>query len=458
MQVASDPHFPFRGSFPDTFAALLDPPACDSLFERCGPRGGPDPKLSPWQWLMARTWHQLAPAGSFSTHVNEITGIRISGSALSQRGQAIGWELLHEALGLALRPMADPALQPGAFHRGLRLLAIDGTTFNLRNTPAIGARAVKVPCGRGGGQPAFARLLAVVLVELGMYQPLAASLGWRNEGEITLARQIIGQRELPEKSLFLGDRLYGSPWLLWHLLPALEKGGGAFLMRAKSNLKAEVKEQLADGSRRIALRVIDPQARRVAGILELREILADVTLAGGGKPLRLRLWTSLMDATLHPATELVELYAARWQQELFFRELKVKLHARGNLLDAQTPETAAQEVMAMLLAAAVLAMQRAAVAEAAGVEVPRISFAVVRDYTAAMCKLLELGDDLMELPKRAIWVERALRQLAEVALIPVRKPRSCQRALRQPVKDWPKMKRPTSLPLVKTIRIDTASP
>ena len=114
--------------------------------------------------------------------------------------------------------------------------------------------------------------------------------------------------------------------------------------------------------------------------------------------------------------------------------------------------------MAMLLAAAVLAMQRAAVAEAAGVEMPRISFAGVRDYTVAMSKLLELGDDLMELSKRAIWVERALKQLAEVALIPQRRPRSCKRALRQPVKDWPKMKLPTSLPLVKTIRIDTTSP
>lgn len=458
MHDASNPHFIFEGSFPKAFGSLLGRHDCDSLFERCGPRGGPQPKVTPWQWLMARTWHQLAPAGSFSTHVKEITGIRISGSALSQRAQAIGWELLHEALGMALRPMADPARHPGAFHRGLRLLAIDGTTFNLRNTPAIGERAVKVPCGRGNGQPAFARLLAVVLVELGMYQPLAASVGWRNEGELTLARQIFGDRQLPEKSLLLGDRLYGSPWLLWHLLPALEKGGGAFLMRAKSNLKAVVKEQLADGSRLIAVKAIDPQTRRVAGTLELREILADVTVAGSNKPLQLRLWTSLRDEAVHPAAELAGLYAARWQQELFFRELKVKLHGRGNLLDAQTPETAAQEVMAMLLAAAVLAMQRAAVAEAAGVEVPRISFAVVRDYTAAMCKLLELGNDLMELPKRAIWVERALKQLAELALIPVRKPRSCKRELRQPVKDWPKMKHPTSLPLVRTIRIDTSSP
>ncbi|WP_367870599.1 IS4 family transposase [Luteolibacter sp. Populi] len=458
MHDAPHPRFPFHGSFPRAFAALLDPPACDSLFERRGPRGGPDPKLSPWQWLMTRTYHQLAPAGSFSTHVKEITGIRISGSALSQRGKAIGWELLHEALHLALRPLADPALHPGAFHRGLRLLAIDGTTFNLRNTPAIAERAVKVPCGKGNGQPAFARMLAVVLVELGMYQPLAAAPGWQGEGEATLARRILQERELPEKSLLLGDRLYGTPSLLWHFKPALEKGGGAFLMRVKSNLKATVKEHLSDGSRRIVVKVTDPATRRVACTLELREILATVTVAGGGKPLQLRLWTSLMDETLHPAAELVELYAARWQHELFFRELKVKLHGRGDLLDAQTPETAAQEVLALLMAAAVLALQRAAVAEAAGVEVPRISFAVVRDYTAAMCKLLELGNDLMELPKRAIWVARALKQLAEVALIPWRKPRSCQRALRQPVKDWPKMKQPSSLPLLKSITINPASP
>ena len=66
----------------------------------------------------------------------------------------------------------------------------------------------------------------------------------------------------------------------------------------------------------------------------------------------------LIDEMQDPATALVELDASRWEEELFFRELKSHLHGRDNLLDAQPPETAAREVLAMLLAASLVAMQR----------------------------------------------------------------------------------------------------
>ena len=151
--------------------------------------------------------------------------------------------------------------------------------------------------------------------------------------------------------------------------------------------------------------------------------------------------------------ELVELYAARWEHELFYREIKSHLHRRHNLLDAQTPETAAQEIIAMLLAASMLATQRDAVAQEANVEVLRISFAQVHEQTVALCMLFELGHDLISLEQRAEWTRRALAQLSQTAIIQKRKPRSCQRALRQPVKDWPEMKHPTSKGLVKIIAI-----
>ena len=83
-----------------------------------------------------------------------------------------------------LRPLAEPARHPGAFHRGYRLLAFDGTRFNLRNTPAINAEAIKQRGNKGDGVPAFAHLLGVVLVELGLHQPLAAAFGWQGEGDL----------------------------------------------------------------------------------------------------------------------------------------------------------------------------------------------------------------------------------------------------------------------------------
>lgn len=403
---------------------------------------------------MARVYHALARAGSFATHVKQITGISLSDSALSQRGQSIGWKLLADALPAVLRPLANESRHPEAFHGGLRLVAVDGTRFNLRNTEAINRKAHKRRNNNGDGQPAFAQLLAVVLVELGQHQPLSANLGWQGEGETTLARELFTAHAFPSRSLLLADRLFGSPWLLWDLQPRLQSAGSHYLIRVKDNIKVVRGERLADGSCLVDLPVTDPVTRRKQGHLAAREIRATLSLATGGKPVKIRLWTSLLDERKHPALELVALYARRWEQELFFRELKESVGPRGKALDAQTPESAAQEVLARLMGASLIASQRAAVAGRAGVEVLRISYAQVLEGTMALSRAFELSHDLIGNPQREEWARRLLAQLAETAVIPRRKPRSCQRAVRQPVKDWPKMRSPTSIPLIYSISLE----
>ena len=113
--------------------------------------------------------------------------------------------------------------------------------------------------------------------------------------------------------------------------------------------------------------------------------------------------------------------------------------------------TAAQEVLAMLLAASLVAMQREVVADRAGVEILRISFAKVLHKTAALCELLAVGGDLIGPEALAQWIERILDDLQTSAVIQKRKPRSCPRTLRQPIKNWLKTKIASSRPLLKTI-------
>ena len=451
MPDASTLNHPFFSDFSRAFSALLSEACCQLIFARHGPRGGGTSKLTPWQWIMARVYHEFARSGNFSANVKTITRVTISDSALSQRAFSIGWKLIDEILPAVLRPLADISRHAGAFHQGYRLVAFDGTRFNLRNTPAINARAIKQRCNKGSGVPAFAHLLGVVLVELGLHQPLAAAFGWQGEGELTVARKVLARQPLPDRCLFLADRLFGIPALIWELMPMLEKSAGAILFRVKSNLKATRVRQLTDGSWLVSIPVIKPGTRQQLGTLLLREIYAEIHYQGGTKPLAMRLWTSLLDEKEHPATAMVELYASRWEEELFFRELKSHLHGRNNLLDAQTPETAAQEVLAMLLAASLVARQREVVAERAGVEVLRISFAKVLHKTTALCELLAVGGDLIGSVALAQWIERILDDLQTSALIQKRKPRSCPRTLRQPTKDWPKTKTASSKPLVKTI-------
>lgn len=444
----------FRGDFFRAFSELFSQEAGVELFDRCGPRRAGSPKLSGWQWLMGKVFHVMAGAGNFAHHVKQITGIPISDSALSQRGASLGWERVAAALRDALAPLADPGLHPEAFHQGLRLIALDGTRFDLRNTAAMKHQAVKNRCAHGGGEPAFAHLCGVVLVELASHQPLAATFGWHNQGEMTLARELLATHALPSGSLLLGDRLFGSPWLIHHLQPRLEPGGGGVLLRIRGNLKSRVLEALGDGSRLVEVDVADPATGQFVRTLRLREIHAEIVLADGAQEAKpLRLWTSLLDEALHPAAALVELYAMRWEHELFYRELKTHLRMRGNLLDAQTPESAAQEALALLLAASLIARQRLAVAGEAEVPVKRISFTKVVEATVALCRVMEIGGDLVDEKARAEWIRRILEDLAGSALIPIRKPRSCSRGLRQPSQNWPKIRTPTSRPLVRKINI-----
>ena len=453
MPTPSTPQLSFFHDFPAAFAKLLSSDSCQSIFKRLGPRGGGIAKLTAWQWIMARVYHELARCGTFAANVKTITRISLSDSALSQRASSIGWQLIDEILHTVLRPLADIIRHPAAFYHGYRLLAFDGTRFNLRNTTAINDRAKKNRCSKGSGEPAFAHLLGVVLVELGLHQPLATAFGWKGEGELSLIHKILKRISLPQRSLIIADRLFGTPSLIWDLMPILNAADAVLLFRMRSNIKVVRVRKLSDGSWLVKIDVKDTETRARLGTLELREIHAEIHYKNARQSQEIRLWTTLLDEVQHPAGALVELYATRWEEELFFRELKSHLHGRNNLLDAQTPETAAQEVLAMLLAASLIAKQRDAVAQHAGLEILRVSFNKLLQKTAALCELLAVGGDLIQPEALAEWMKRILDDLQIHALIQKRKPRSCPRTLRQPVKDWPKTKTASSKLLIKKIII-----
>lgn len=446
----------FFADFRTSFTRLASPAAVARVFALMGPRRAGRPKLNHFDWIMSLAYHALAGAGTFAHHVLMLTGVTLSDAALSLRKASFGWELLATLLPDVLRPLADPALHPDGFHKGLRLAAIDGVRFNLRNTDAILGKTRKARSGKGRTPCAFAHLLCSVLVELGTHCPLAVSLSWKDDGELTLARDIIPA--IPRSTLLLADRLYGSPWLLWELGPALQQNDSHFLVRVKDNLKVRRRRRLDDGSWLVSVAVTDPSTRKRTGSLILREIKATLHAVGDSKPRTIRLWTSLLDPQEHPALILTGLYTARWEEELFFRELKTHVHGAHSLLHAQTVESAAMEVMALLLAAAVLAEQRLGVAGAAGVPSLKISLAQVLAGTRALFEILEAGRGVLTRSQQAEIMCRVLERLSRTAIIRPRKKRSCQRALRQPIKSWPKMKTPTSSYPEITIVVADANP
>ena len=97
---------------------------------------------------------------------------------------------------------------------------------------------------------------------------------------------------------------------------------------------------------------------RKAGFVLARQIVGRVRRPGGAW-VTVRLWTSLLDASTCPAAELLALYAWRWDIEVFTKELKVDLRGGTTVLQSHTLVTAAQEILALVLAMAMLSQVRA---------------------------------------------------------------------------------------------------
>jgi hypothetical protein len=149
----------------------------------------------------------------------------------------------------------------------------------------------------------------------------------------------------------------------------------------------------------------------------------------------LRLWITLLDWTLFPAERLAREYAERWEAELYYRELK--LDVRGApVLASHTLETALQELLALVLASAVLAHLRVEAAERLELPVRRVSFFKLMLATRKLWHAYEMaGTDLPAHLHARFW-KQFVEDVQYTAILPKRRARSCARALRQPVSKW----------------------
>lgn len=394
-------------------------------------RRGRKPRVPLTDLLPALTFHVMQSAGTLSDHLFELCGVRLADSSWSDRRARLPWEIFADVMRRALRPRATRR-QREAFWRGWRLVALDGTQFSLTNTPQITATVEKAKTRRG--RAAFAKITTTVLLELGLHNPLAAGIGRHGESEWALALRLLAQ--LPKDALLLGDRWYGCGAFAVHAAAACAAVGSHFVLRARGSIKPRRVTRLADGSRVIRVGVRAPRnPTRIVAWLEVREIRVRVGRPGH-RSHELRLWTTLVDPETAPALELVQLYAQRWEHELYFRELKRQLR-KTDVLQSHTIETAAQEIAALVLASAVLATERARAAPS-GVPVLRVRFGHVLNIVRGMWLLLGPFDDLMTDRLRDQIVRRG-RALMGRCLTARRRSRTAPRAIRQPTKKWPRL-------------------
>jgi hypothetical protein len=291
--------------------------------------------------------------------------LAVSRSAISQARSRLGAKPLVSLFHRVCRPLATPDT-PGAFLFGLRLMAVDGTTLDLADTPANVAAFGRRPSSRGTS--AWPQAQLVGLCECGTHAVCDAGLWPYNHDEERGARRLL--RSVTEGMLLLSDMGLHS----FDLLVATLARGAHVLNRVPSHVKPQVIETLADGTQLVRLRPSDGKRRRAGEQVVLR--LIRYTLDDPNRPghrQEHRLITSLLDPAHAPAEELIVAYHSRWEVELTVDE--VATHQRPVLpLRSKHPVGVVQEVYGLLLAHYLIRAVMAEAAASASLPPTRLSF------------------------------------------------------------------------------------
>ena len=373
-------------------------------------------------------------------HKYETTPAR---SSLCEARKRLGAEPLRVLHRRVVHPLGTLET-PSAYYRQWRLVGIDGTLMDVPDSEANATSFGRPTGGRGDG--AFPQVRKVSVVELGTHVELALEIGGYHEGEQTLSRRL--WEFLPPDSLLLQDRGF----FAFEDWKTLRTKNIQLLARCKMQFILRPIEHLSDGS---YLATIYPSSywrdkdRNGIVVRVIEYQLDDPQRTGHGEVHRLI--TSLLDAELYPAVELIELYHERWEEEMVFGQQKTHQDPRRAEKPAQlrseTPEGIKQELYAISLAHFVTRKMMQDAANSEQMDVDRLSFKGC--FQILQTRLPEC--DPTSLKTLTEWYEAVVWEMGQEK-IPPRQNRVNPRVIKRKMSKWPK-KRPHHRkppPLTKT--------
>ena len=266
--------------------------------------------------------------------------VQASKSAISQARTRLGPQVIHRLAQRVLRPLAPPGA-PGAWYRGLRVMALDGSCMDVADERA-NAEYFGNPAA-SGGQSAFPQARVLGLVECGTHVIVSADIAPYARSENSMAAERLPSW-LRKDMLVMADRGFYS-FKLWTLACL---SGAALLWRVSSTIKLPAQQVLSDGSYLSTVFDSEDTARRHGRTVRVVEY----TLADSAVPTQdsYRLVTTLLDPEQAPGQELAALYHERWEIEGVFDEFKTHLRASSTVLRSKTPDLVRQKLWGLLLA------------------------------------------------------------------------------------------------------------
>jgi hypothetical protein len=286
-------------------------------------------------------------------------------AAISRARVKLGPEPLKALFEQTAKPVATESTA-GAWYGRWRLMAVDGTTFDVPDSEENDARFGR-PATHRGERTAFPQVRVVALAECGTHAITHAALGPFTTAESVLARELF--EALGPGDLLMADRGFAG-LEQWR---AASAGGADLLWRIKSNAVLPVREELPDGSYLSDIAAAGDRKRADATVVRVIEY----TLDDPGRPQRdapYRLITTILDHEAAPAVELAALYNERWEIETTLDELKTHQRGPAQVLRSRSPDGVEQEVWGHLLVHHAIRQLMHTAAENTGTDTDRLSF------------------------------------------------------------------------------------
>ena len=291
--------------------------------------------------------------------------VRLPGkSAISQARERLGFEPLKALFDRVARPLANDET-PGSFLAGRRMVAIDGTTFDVADTAANDGFFGR-PGVMKGERSAFPQARVVALAECGTHAMFDAEIGAYTTSELALSKPLIDR--LKPGMVLLADRGF-TGFALWQQAAAT---GADLLWRAKTNTNPRQIEVFDDGSWLGELRANNSKLNTEAVIVRVVDYRVDDGRDTDAGPFRL--FSTLIDPDEVTATELAAAYAQRWEIESAFDELKTHQRGPRTVLRSKSPDLVLQEIWGHLCCHFAIRTLMWEAADNARVDPDRVSF------------------------------------------------------------------------------------
>ena len=262
-----------------------------------------------------------------------------SKSSISEARQQVGPQVMSRLFQLVARPLGTEQT-PGAFLNGLRLMAVDGTAFDLPDTDA-NARVFGYPGTRTGTEASFPKARLVLLVEAGTHVITDALLSPYRMGERSRVLKLL--RSVEPGMLLMWDRGLHS----FKMVKVTQGRGSHFLGRVPKNVKFEIVQTFEDGSFLSWIAPDRKSQKKGAERIPIRVI--EYTIEAKGVEQTYRLITDLIDITDFPALLLAQEYHQRWEVENTLDEFKTPLNGRKTPIRSKYPRGVVQEIYGWLL-------------------------------------------------------------------------------------------------------------